>query len=78
MTLAVLTPERTLLRQENVTAVELPGTLGRFVALQGHAPLISSLTAGTVRYDLDGERHTLDIKGGFAEIKDDIVTICAD
>lgn len=78
MILTILNPERTLLHQEGVTAVELPGTVGRFVVLPGHAPLISSLTDGTVRYDLGEERHTLPVKGGFVEIKNDEVTVCAD
>lgn len=78
MTLTVLSPERTLLQQTGVTAVELPGSLGRFVALRSHAPIITSLTAGVVRYDVEGESRTLGIKGGFAEILDDNVTVCTD
>ena len=78
MTLTVLSPERTLLQISDVTAIELPGTAGRFVILHGHAPLITSLTAGIIRYDVGGERRTLEIEGGFAEILDDNVTVCAD
>lgn len=79
MKLIVLSPEKQLLSCE-VTAVEMPGTLGRFMVLKGHAPLISSLTAGVVRYDRaeGSEREELAIKGGFAEVRNDEITLCVD
>lgn len=82
MKLLILTPEKTLLDTE-VGAVELPGTLGRFTVLRGHDRLVTSLTAGVVRYQpmeatVDDERATVDIKGGFAEIDNDVITVCAD
>lgn len=49
MTLEILSPERTLFSGE-VESVTLPGTLGEFTVLRHHAPLISSLTAGEVRF----------------------------
>ena len=53
MILKVISPEKQYLCCE-VTAVELPGTKGRFMVLRGHAPLISSLTEGFVRYERVG------------------------
>ena len=42
-----------------------PGTVGSFSILPGHAPIVSSLKAGTLGYTtMDGEEHTLDIQGG--------------
>ena len=79
MVLIVLSPEKELLRLEDALAVELPGTKGRFTVLRGHAPLISSLEPGLIRYrsssDFPGE---LPINGGFARIENDIITVCAD
>jgi len=76
MKLKVISPEKELLNVE-VQAVELPGAAGRFVVLTGHAPLISSLEEGTVRYDLQsGSRETLSVAGGFVKVKDDVVTVC--
>lgn len=76
MILKVISPEKELLNVE-VQAVELPGAAGRFVVLRGHAPLISSLEEGTLRYDLQsGRRETLPIVGGFVKVKDDLVTVC--
>ena len=79
MTLIVLSPEKQLLSCE-VTAVELPGTKGRFMVLKGHAALLSSLVAGSVRYDREGSdsREELEIKGGFVEVMNDVITLCVD
>ena len=78
MRLIVLSPEKELLNCE-CTAVELPGTKGRFMVWPGHAPLISSLQKGLVRYDPadSNARETLPINGGFVEIIDDEITVCA-
>ena len=78
MKLTVLSPERLILSQDDVTAVELPGAKGRFVVLHDHAPLLSSLVAGTVRYDIGSQREEIEVKGGFAEVKNDEITVCVD
>lgn len=82
MKLIVLNPEKTLLEAE-VSIVELPGVLGRFAVLRGHDRLVSILTEGVVRYALmeestDDERHELPVSGGFVEVKDNVITVCAD
>jgi F-type H+-transporting ATPase subunit epsilon len=78
MKLVVLSPEKELLNCE-VTAVELPGKKGRFMVWPGHAPLLSSLQKGLVRYDPEDSaaRETLPIEGGFVEIINDEITVCA-
>jgi F-type H+-transporting ATPase subunit epsilon len=78
MKLIVLSPEKELLNCD-VTAVELPGAAGRFMVWPGHAPLLSSLTEGIVRYDPEDSnaREKLPIRGGFVEIMDDTITVCA-
>ena len=78
MTLVVLSPEKELLNCE-VTAVELPGKKGRFMVWPGHAPLLSSLQEGVIRYDPEDSaaRETLPIRGGFVEILNDVITVCA-
>ena len=78
MKLLVLSPEKELLSAE-VSAVELPGKKGRFMVWPGHAPLLSSLQKGLVRYDPEDSaaRETLPIEGGFVEIINDEITVCA-
>ena len=75
--LKVLSPERELLSCR-VEQVELPGMLGRFVVLQDHAPIISALVEGVIRYRIDGEDRTLPVRSGFARVKDNVVTVCVE
>ena len=61
-----------------VESVLVPGTLGQFEILKGHAPIISSLATGKVVY-ADGEgKHSLDIAGGFVEVQKDKVSVCVE
>lgn len=77
MKLIVLSPEKTLLNEE-VNAVELPGAKGRFMVLKDHAPVLTPLVAGVVRYDVVGteNRQEMEIGGGFAEISNDEICVC--
>ncbi|WP_321437419.1 ATP synthase F1 subunit epsilon [uncultured Bacteroides sp.] len=76
MKLEILSPERSLYNGD-VDVVILPGTLGRFTVLQDHAPLISSLEKGIITIKpYEGEEVELSIKGGFVEVKQNIVTVC--
>lgn len=80
MKLTILSPEKQILSQE-VAVVELPGAQGRFTVLQGHARLITSLVSGVVRFGVAAEgedRQEIEIKGGFAEVKNDEITVCVD
>ena len=66
--LSIVSPEKSVFDGE-VKIVTLPGTVGSFSILPGHAPIVSSLKAGTLGYTtMDGEEHTLDIQGGFVEV----------
>ena len=75
ITLRILSPEREVLSAE-VDLVELPGSQGRFEVLKDHAPLISSLDAGVIRYVQDGEKHEIESQPGFVEVRDNVVTVC--
>jgi F-type H+-transporting ATPase subunit epsilon len=75
--LTVLSPEKTVL-QANVSKVVLPATKGQFMVLYNHAPVITSLEDGTVIYETEGRLESLEIYGGFAEVNENIVTICAE
>lgn len=74
--LKIVSPERVEFDGE-VESVFVPGTLGRFEVLIGHAPIISSLENGIVEYvKADGERVQLEISGGFAEVQKNKVSLC--
>ncbi len=51
MHLEIITPETKIFSGE-IEAVQLPGVDGLFQILNGHAPIISSLTQGNVKVDL--------------------------
>ena len=79
MTIAlhILSPEGTLVRAD-VSLVTLPGLLAPFTVLPGHAALVTALEKGDVRYVENGEEKRLPILGGFAEVKDNTVTVCVE
>jgi F-type H+-transporting ATPase subunit epsilon len=79
MELIILQPDRTIFKGD-VNSVNLPGTVGKFSVLKGHAPMISSLKSGIVKYIVaeNGEEFSVRINGGFVSIKRDIVKVCAE
>ncbi len=84
MKLTVLFPQAPAVCIEDVLSVELPGSKGRFEVLASHAPIITLLDEGIVRYAVRGkdgsrgEEQQISVKGGFAEVRDDEITVCAD
>lgn len=75
MKLEIITPEQIYFSGE-VTSVTLPGTIGLFTVWENHAPLISSLTKGKISYKVDKDLTELIVDGGFAEINNNVVTVC--
>ena len=77
LTLKIITPERQVFEGQ-VDAVRLPGLDGSFGVLNNHAPLISGIAVGELRYDVDGKSQTVKLSGGFVEVKDNQVSVLAD
>jgi F-type H+-transporting ATPase subunit epsilon len=77
--LIVVTPERQLLRQ-TVVEVVMPGLDGELGILPGHAPLITELGIGELRYRAatSAQPALLAVLGGFAEVLPDRVTLLAE
>jgi F-type H+-transporting ATPase subunit epsilon len=75
--LRVVTPERLLLDEE-VDEVTAPGTEGEFGVLPNHITFLSSLQPGRLSYKQGGQVRFLAVSGGFAEVRDNIVTILTD
>jgi F-type H+-transporting ATPase subunit epsilon len=75
MTLEILTPEKKLYSGE-ATSVTLPGVDGYFQLLNRHAPIISALTKGTIKYKTGTDTKTLEISSGFAEcLKNKVIVL---
>ena len=77
MTLKIITPSGCIL-EASVTKVFLPGGAGAFEVLQNHAPLISTLHAGKVRYEEDGTLKEYDSTEGFVKVEDNVITVCTE
>lgn len=75
--LIVLTPQETLF-EGNVEKVELPGEKGRFMVLNNHAPVITSLAEGFIVYAAGGKEGRLAILSGFASVNNNVITVCAE
>lgn len=74
----LVSPER-LLMSEDVAQVDVPGAEGDFGVLPQHAPAISTLRAGILMVrGADGSRREVFVRGGFAEVRPDILTVLAE
>lgn len=75
MTLKIITPEQIVFSGE-VRSVTLPGIDGYFSILKNHAPIISLLTKGYLRYRFDDSDQEIEVVSGFAEVNNNVVTVC--
>lgn len=76
MTLKIISAEK-IEFEGTVQSVTLPGALGLFQVLKGHAALISSLVPGAMTYVLEnGESQTREIAGGVADINSNVASVC--
>lgn len=75
MTLDIISAHEVTFTGE-VTQATLPGALGSFTVLNNHAPLISVLDKGMVRYVTSGgESHEVEINGGLADVNDNRISV---
>jgi F-type H+-transporting ATPase subunit epsilon len=62
-----------------VTSVIAPGAEGQFGVLAGHAPFVTELAIGELRYtDEQGAQQLLAVHGGFFQVMNDRATVLAD
>lgn len=72
----ILTPEWS--RRLEVDAIFLPGAMGGFEVLVNHAPIISTLTAGRIRWRRGTEEESLEINGGVMRLEKNEMQICVE
>lgn len=70
----VVTPERTIL-DTSVEFVALPLYDGEVGIAPGRAPMIGRLGYGEMRTNQGGTIHRYFVDGGFAQVRDDVVTV---
>ncbi|HPC82403.1 MAG TPA: ATP synthase F1 subunit epsilon [Thermoanaerobaculaceae bacterium] len=75
--LRVVSPERVLV-ETDAEVVSLPGALGELGVLPGHAALITALRTGVLGFLSHGTARRVAVFGGFAEVREDEVTVLAD
>jgi F-type H+-transporting ATPase subunit epsilon len=80
LTLTLVTPQKRLLVNQEIEEIFVPGELGEMNILPGHAPLLSTLAVGPLKYRLKGsnEVKVVAISWGFVEVNADLVNILAE
>ena len=74
--LRIVTPSRLVLDEE-VDEVTAPCELGEFGVFPNHIAFLSTLVPGELSFKQAGNRVTLAISGGYAEVLDNVMTVLA-
>jgi len=74
---SLVSPERELFAGP-VDQVDAPGSEGDFGVLSGHAPFMTALKEGQVRVHDGGKIRVFDVRGGFADVTPEGLTILAE
>ncbi|TCK87899.1 F-type H+-transporting ATPase subunit epsilon [Natranaerovirga hydrolytica] len=75
--LQIITPERVFCEEE-INRVTFTTTEGDIGVLKGHIPLTTTVKSGVVKIKTGEDEKRAALHGGFAEIKENEVTILAD
>lgn len=76
--LSIVTPVRSLLDRAEVEEVFVPAHRGELNILPGHAPLISTLGEGVLKYRLKEDEQAVAISWGYLEVSPGEVSILAE
>ena len=71
--LEIISPDKRLFTGM-VEWVMLPGAKAPFTVLYNHAPLVSTLCAGDIKWKIGKEEQKMTVKSGFVEVKENKVT----
>ena len=77
LNLEIITPEKPIFKDQ-IEAVTIPGTLGSFQILKGHAPIISSFEIGIIKVKKASAESYYTTAGGTVEVKQNNVLVLAD
>ncbi|MEM8954471.1 MAG: ATP synthase F1 subunit epsilon [Verrucomicrobiota bacterium] len=75
--LEIVTPEKEVFSDE-VSTVVVPGTEGEIGVLPAHAPVVTMLLPGELRYSKDGKEEELAVGEGMLEITGTRVAVLTD
>lgn len=79
-TLTLVTPEKKILSGAEIEEVFVPAAAGELNVLPGHAPLMTTLETGVLRYRLKGEStfNPVAISWGYAQVNPNGVNVLAE
>lgn len=78
-TLTLVTPEKTIVKKEELLEITLPAQMGELNILPGHAPLVTVLKAGKLGYKLaSGLQNDFVMAWGYCQVTDDGVLVLAE
>lgn len=79
-TLNLVTPEKKLVAGTEIDEIYVPAYRGELNILPGHAPLMTTLSTGVLRYRLKGESvlHPIAISWGYCQVSPAGVNILAE
>jgi F-type H+-transporting ATPase subunit epsilon len=78
MRIEIVTPDKKIF-EGDIKSVRVPGKKGSFQVLKDHAPIISTLEAGSViMIDPAGKETIYEIDGGVIEVKANKIILLAD
>ncbi len=77
LNLEVVTPEKIVV-SEDIDTMVAPGSLGEFGILEGHAPFLTGIIPGELRYSLNDKAQYISVTSGFAEISNDKISVLVD
>ncbi len=75
--LEIVTPEKKVI-ETTAEEIQIPGKNGYLGVLPGHAPLITELAVGEIKYRENSAEQRLAVAWGFAEVLPNKVTILAE
>ena len=80
MKLTIVTPEKTILDSVIVEELLVPGIRGEMGILPDHAPLVSTLGSGLLKYRLSEEKEFLEVavSWGYCEVQAEKVVVLAE
>lgn len=78
--LTIVTPEKRLVLNQEIEEVTLPAFKGELNVLPGHAPMITTLETGVLKWKLKGQeaQKTAAISWGYCQVSVEGVNILAD
>lgn len=73
--LTIVSPEK-IIFEGLARYVQMPGVNGLFSVLYEHAPLLTNLVNGEIKFKSDGVTHKIPLQSGFVAVSDNQVSVC--